>query len=53
LCPAEEVDLVFLDGLSSAQMMLVESLSLSLLLLLICSSIDDKKGVLKVNCAEE
>jgi hypothetical protein len=44
---------VFLDGLSLTLMMPVESLSLELPLLLRSSGIDDEKGVLKVNRAEE
>jgi hypothetical protein len=46
---AEEAALVLQDGLSVTMEMLLSSKSFLLLLLLICS----KKGVLKVNCAEE
>jgi hypothetical protein len=49
--PAEEAALVLRDGLSAT--MSLSSESFLLLLLLICGGIDDEKGVLKVNRAEE
>jgi hypothetical protein len=51
--PAEEAALVLQDGLSATMEMSLSSVLFLLLLLLICSSIGDKKGVLKVNHAEE
>jgi hypothetical protein len=53
LLPAEEAALVLRDGLSATSQMWLSSESFLLLLLLICSSFGDKKGVLKVNRAEE
>jgi hypothetical protein len=51
--PAEEAALILQDGLSATMEMLLSSVSFLLLLLLICGGIGDKKGVLKVNRAEE
>jgi hypothetical protein len=51
--PAEEAALVLRDGLSATMEMSLSSESFLLLLLLICGSIGDEKGVLKVNRAEE
>jgi hypothetical protein len=47
--PAEEAALVLQDGLSATMEMSLSSELFFLLLLLICSSIGDKKGVLRVN----
>jgi hypothetical protein len=49
----EEAALVLRDGLSATMEMSLSSESFLLLLLLICSGIDDEKGILKVNRAEE
>jgi hypothetical protein len=51
--PAEEAALVLWDGLSATMEMSLSSVSFLMLLLLICSSSGGKKGVLKVNRAEE
>jgi hypothetical protein len=51
--PAEEAALVLQDRLSATMEMLLSSILLLLLPLLICGGFGDKKGVLKVNRAEE